>query len=108
MSFGLFVPSASDSYFFGHDIFDGLVTLELALDSVYEAALVLNGPFGVLDLLGAFIVAEISRPLATFKAAHGVDCFHPRVFVPELAQSAFLEVELQGILFGMRLTWCLF
>ena len=77
MSFGFFVPSASDSDFFGHDVFDGLVTLKLALDSVYEVALVLNGPFGVLDLLGALIVAEISRPFATFKAAHGIDCFHP-------------------------------
>lgn len=85
MSFGFFVSSASDSYFFGHDIFDGLGALELSLDSVDEVALVLNGPFCGFDLLCSFIVAEISRPFATFKAAHGVDCFHPRVFVPELA-----------------------
>ena len=56
----------------------------LSLDPVYDVALVLNGFFKRLDLLSSFIVAEISRPFATLIAAHGIDCFHPRVFVPEL------------------------
>lgn len=50
------------------------------------------------------MVAEVPGALAAFIAAHGVDGVHPRVFVPELAEPALLEVELQGIRFAMGLT----